>query len=340
MNHIPEIRNLVFESKLLKDNPMGDSHIRNLPVYIPPNYDSDRKEPYPVVYLLAGWSGRGARYINDEGVFTPSLPETFDQMIFEKKMPPVLVVFPDCGTKLGASQYVNSKANGPYMDYLCDELIPFVDQNFHTHKNQNFRGIAGHSSGGFGALATVMLRSDCFSYVCSSAGDSWYEYLYIQPIPMMVRVLKREGGVEKFIEKFLSSPNPLGLMSRDSAETMMMLSMCACYAPNLSVPLLKGDLYFDLETGELISDVWKRFLAWDPVYMVDAHVDSLKNLKWIHLEAGAEDEYGLQIGHRQISKKLKSHGINYVMNEYPGKHGGHHYRFGQRIARMLEQMYL
>ncbi len=339
MTNLPNIQILQHESILLWENPMRDPHIRHLPVYIPPGYDSKRKEPYPTVYLLSGWSGRGSRYLNDEGVFSKSLPALLDELILAKKFEPVVVIFPDGGTRLGCSQYINSISNGPYMDYLCDEIVPFVDANFHTHKNPLFRGIAGHSSGGFGALVTGMLRPDCFLYVCSSAGDSWYEYLYTHSIPSMIRVLEKDGGVQTFIEKFLQNPNPLGLLPRDHVETMMNLSICACFSPNLSIPLLKGDLYFDVKTGERISEVWKKFLAWDPVYMIDKNIANLRKLQWIHLEAGTEDEYSLHIGHRQIAKKLKTYEIDYVLDEYPGKHGGHHYRFGDRFQKMVKKMY-
>ena len=45
----------------------------------------------------------------------------------EKRMGPVIVVFPDCFTSLGGNQYVNSSAIGRYADYLTREMIPFVD---------------------------------------------------------------------------------------------------------------------------------------------------------------------------------------------------------------------
>lgn len=317
---------------------MGDPNIRRLPVYVPPGYDAKRKVPYPVVYLLAGWSGRGARYLADEGAFTVSLPDRLDQMITNGDVPPLLVVFPDGATKLGASQYINSAANGPYMDYLCDEIVSFVDSKFHTFKSREFRGVLGHSSGGFGAMVTGMLRPDTFAYFCSSAGDSWYEQLYQAPIPTMIGVIQKAGGVRTFMERFLESPNPGGLLKREDFETMMNLSMCACYAPNLSVPVLCGDLYFDIESGELIPEAWNKFLAWDPVRMVERYADALRQMKWIHLEAGTEDEYGLHIGHRQVARRLKAHGISFYLEEYPGKHSGHHYRFGDRIRKMLEKM--
>ncbi|MBI2201715.1 MAG: hypothetical protein HYU43_07210, partial [Armatimonadetes bacterium] len=144
--------------------------------------------------------------------------------------------------------------------------------------------------------------------------------------------------VVPFIEGFLANPNPAGLLSHDEFETMMNLSICTCYAPNLAVPVLKGDLYFDLHTGDLVPDVWRKLLAWDPVHMVDDHVDALRRLRWIHLEAGTEDEYSLHLGHRKLAAKLEAHGIRHLIEEYPGKHGGHHYRMADRIRRMLARM--
>ena len=62
-------------------------------------------------------------------------------------------------------------------------------------------------------------------------------------------------------------------------------------------------------------------------------------LRWIHLEAGSEDQYGLQLGHRQIAARLEKHHIRHVLEEYPGGHGGHHHRMPYRVRRMIERMY-
>lgn len=333
------VRAFDHDSEVLTGNPMGDPHRRKLPVYLPPGYSDRRKEPYPVVFMLVGWSGRGAHYLKDGGMFSESLPERLDAMIEDKQLPPCIVVFPDCGTKLGASQYVNSPATGNYMDYLCDELVDWVDRRFHTHKSREWRGAIGHSSGGFGAMAVGMMRSDRFSGICSSAGDSWYEFLYTHAIPGTIAKISKVGGVEAFVEAFRSNPNPMELTDRGSVMAMLMLSMASCYTPNPNVPVIKGDLWFDLETGAIIEDVFQRLLQWDPVHMIDRYVPELRSLRWIHLEAGTDDEYGLCLGHRQVARKLDKHQIPYVIDEYPGKHGGHHYRMPDRIRRMVSSFY-
>lgn len=332
------VRAFDHTSRVLENNPMGDPHIRRVHVYLPPDYSERRREPYPVVFMLAGWGGRGSAYLADPGAFAQSLPDRLDRMIAERHLPACIVVFPDGSTRLGASQYVNSPANGNHMDYLCDELVDWVDARFHTHKSRDYRGVIGHSSGGFGALVCGMLRPDRFSAITSSAGDSWYEFLYTHSIPKTVEALKAAGGVRSFVEKFLASPNPLGLLGPSAVVAMLNLSMASCFTPNLQVPVLMGDLWFDTESGELLREPWQRMLAWDPVRMVDRHVAELRSLRWIHLEAGTEDEYGLQLGHRQLAQKLAGHGISCAFDEYPGKHSGHHHRMPMRIERMVKRL--
>ncbi len=324
-----------FESNAIKDFPMGDTHLRELPVYIPPHYDAKRSEPYPVIFLLAGYGSYSSKFVWENSVFERSLPQKLDQAIHNGDMPDVIIAFPDGSSKLGSSQYINSPVLGNYMDYICDELVAFVDQEYHTHGDAKHRGILGHSSGGFGALVTGMLRPDVFSNICSSAGDSCYEALYPPVITPTINAIEQAGGITEFVEWFLNHPNP----GRSGCfEALMALAMCGCYAPNPNIPTIFGDLFFDIKTGALIEEVWQKFLTWDPVHMADKHMDALARLNWIQLDCGAQDEYGMMIGHRQIASKLEKNGIDCTLNEYPGKHGGHSWRNIERISNILKAM--
>lgn len=316
---------------------MGDPHERTFPVYLPPHYDAKRSDPYPVIFLLAGYGSRSAELAWRESVFSPSLPTLFDKAIQAGNMAPAIVVFPDGSSKLGGSQYINSPVLGHYMDYICDELTSFIDNNFHTHCSPAFRGIAGHSSGGFGALVTGMLRPDVFQFICSAAGDAFYEVLYLPIIKFIINELDAAGGVNPFIDWFLNHPNPTTTGSK-KFETMMMLAMAPCFAPNPNKPQLYGDLFFDLKTGAIIDEVWEKYLAWDPLRMIDKYATALQSLRWIRLEAGLQDEYALQWGHRQIAAKLAKMNIPYQLDEYPGGHSGHYWRFTKSLELMLNAM--
>ncbi|MDB5038943.1 MAG: esterase family protein [Bacteriovoracaceae bacterium] len=327
---------LTFSSKALKGFPMGDPHERVFPVYLPPGYSRKRAEPYPVVFLLAGWSGRSSSYVNDSSVFQIPLQARLDQAIRGKKMPPVIVVFPDGASKLGGSQYVNSPAIGNYMDYIADELVELIDDRYHTHRSARYRGIAGHSSGGYGALVHGFLRPDRFQFVCSSAGDTYFELSFAPAIIDALNEIKKAGSIQKFISEISNSTQP---PSGRKMNGLLMVSMAPIYAPNLKAAPLYGDLPFDLETGEMIEEVWKKYLKWDPVHLIDKTFKKAKALKFIHLDAGLQDEYALQWGHRQLAAKLKKYKIPHQLDEFVGTHSGNHWRFEGRIQLMLTKMF-
>lgn len=326
---------ITHESKAIKGFPMGDSAVRHFPVYLPPDYNPRRSAPYPLVFLLSGYGSYHAQALYPTSVFTFSLISQLDQAILSGELPPLILVFPDGSSKLGSSQYINSPALGNYLDYFCDELIAYLDERYHTYKQASCRAVLGHSSGGFGALVFGMLRPDAFGHIYSSAGDSFYELLYLPMITPTLNAIQEQGSIPALIQHFLNHPNPGGSGYFDA---MMTLAMCPCYAPNLKADTLLGDLFFDLHTGALVEEAWERFLAWDPVRMVDHHSSALDKLNSIHLDCGLQDPYGMQWGHRQIAHKLHKAGIACTLNEYPGKHNGHSWRHLQRIQTLCTQM--
>lgn len=322
-----------FDSpKALKGFPMGDPSLRRFPVYLPPGYSA--KSELPVVYFLAGFSGKGAGYINESSAFDIGLPTRFDKAICENRLKPFIGVFPDGSSKLGCSQYVNSPALGNYMDYLCDELVPFIESKFGASSDPHKRFLVGHSSGGFGALVTAFLRPEVFKSICSSAGDGFYEINILPSVAYAVGEIAKAGGVEKFIQSFLAGPST-AYYSSNKFSTMLTLAMAPCYAPNLKAAPVYGDLFFDLHTGEIIPESWEKYLAWDPVRMVEKHAKNIQKLDFILLESGADDEHGLHLAHRQLAKKFQKLGVPHDIQEYPGKHGGHHWRFEDRLTRLL-----
>jgi enterochelin esterase family protein len=127
---------LQHKSAILENNPLGDKHIRDLYVYLPPDYDETKT--YPSVYVLTGFTGRGKMLLND-AAFTPNFAERMDKLIGDGAIRPMIAVMPDCFTYYGGSQYINSSATGNYEDYLTREIVPFVDENFQTIQDKNAR---------------------------------------------------------------------------------------------------------------------------------------------------------------------------------------------------------
>ena len=313
------VTNLLHESSLLKGNPLGDPHERDLFVYLPPGYD-DTDERYPTVYCLTGFTGRGQMLMNDSA-FTPNIAERMDRLIAAGTIKPMIVVMPDCFTYYGGSQYINSTATGRYEDYLTHEIVPLVDERFRTLASRDSRAAMGKSSGGYASLIMGMRHADQFSMICSIAGDCYFEYCLPQDFAKAFRVIK--GDPKGFMEKIWSTEKK----GRDAHAAINTIGMSACYSPNGA----EYDLPFDLETGELRVDVWQRWLEHDPVRLVEKHVEDLKSLKLLFLDAGKSDEFNLDVGARILSKRFREHGIDHIHEEFDGGHFGVSYRFDRSL---------
>lgn len=313
------VTNVRHESSVLKDNPLGDPHERDLFVYLPPGY-GESDERYPTVYCLTGFTGRGQMLMNDSA-FTPNLAERMDRLIAAGTIKPMIVVMPDCFTYYGGSQYINSTASGRYEDYLTQEIVSLVDERIRTISSRDSRAAMGKSSGGYGSLIMGMRHADQFSMICSIAGDCYFEYCLPQDFAKAFRIIK--GDPKAFMEKIWSTEKH----GRDAHAAINTIGMSACYSPNGA----DYDLPFDMETGEMRQDVWERWLGHDPVRLVAKHAKDLKSLKLLFLDAGKSDEFNLDVGARILSKRLKDHGIEHIHEEFDGGHFGVSYRFDRSL---------
>ena len=198
---------LIFESNVLKGNPLGDPYQRPLWVYLPPGYDEEPGRHYPTLYQIQGLTGQLDMWRN-RAPFRKNFPELADELFAKGQAPPCIIVWVDCWTSLGGSQFLDSPATGRYHTYLCDEIVPWIDSHYRTLPRREHRGIAGKSSGGYGAMITPMLRPDLWGGLATHAGDALFEMSYLPEFPRSVRALRDHyaGSFEKFWEYFHSRP--------------------------------------------------------------------------------------------------------------------------------------
>lgn len=305
---------LEHESHVLAGNPLGDPVARSLPVYVPPSYHADDASRYPVIWVLAPFTSWGERFFNLQA-WDENIVQRMDRLVREKKIPPAILAFPDCFTRYGGSQYVNSVATGRYEDYLLEELIPFLDGQLRTLPGREHRGVLGYSSGGFGALWLAMRHPDCFSAVASHSGDMAFEFCYWPDIPGAIRALEDAGGVSAFLDGIGKGRDK----TRDWWSALNLLAMSACYSPNPAVEY-GFDLPFELYTGEIRSEVWDRWLAFDPVRMATDRVEALKSLRMLYFDCGTRDEYNLFLGARRLHQLLDQRDVPHIYEEYEGGH--------------------
>jgi Putative esterase len=312
---------------VLRDNPLGDPSTRPLWVYVPPGYDDDPDRRYPSVYVIQGLTGQLDMWRNREA-FRPNFPELVDDLFASGQAPPAIVAFVDCWTSLGGSQFLNSPGTGRYHDYLCDEVVPFVDGGYRTDPRRERRGIQGKSSGGYGAMVTPMLRPDLFSAFASHAGDALFEACYLPEFPKSVRALRDEyeGSYERFWQDFRSRP----AFSRESDGTLLNdWCMAACYSTEEDGTVR---LPFDTKTGKLVDDVWQRWLDKDPVRMVPRHADALRSMRAIWLDGGKKDEWFLDVGAVAVSEELHRIGVDHTLELFEAGHMSIGYRYPRSLG--------
>jgi hypothetical protein len=325
-----------FESEVLRDNALGDPHRRPLWVYVPPSYDEDKERRYPSIYVIQGLTGQLDMWRN-RFPFRRNFPELADALFASGESPPAILVYVDCWTSLGGSQFLDSPATGRYHTYLCDEVVPWVDERYRTLAAAEHRGIAGKSSGGYGAMVTPMLRPDLFGGLATHAGDALFEHCYLPEFRETARALRDEyeGSYERFWEDFRSRPP----MSKDSDHVLLdSWCMAACYSADEEGTV---HLPFDTTTGKLIPEIWERWLEKDPVRMVSRHADVLRSLKAIYIDAGKRDEWYLDLGAEAFRRELEGIGVTDVFFEvFDATHMAIEYRYPLGVKYLSERLAL
>lgn len=311
---------LPVRSRVLRGNPLGDPVLRELPVYLPPGYDGRRR--FPVLFCLAGFTGTGRALLNDQA-WAPGLATRMDALLAAGRARPAILAAPDCFTRLGGSQYLNSPALGRYEDHLVEELVPLVDRAFRTLPAREHRGVLGKSSGGYGAIRLGMRRSDLFGALACHSGDMAFEYCYFPDFPKALAGLEKHGGIDGFLRAFDRAPRKTG----DLLAVLNILAMSAAYSPNPKARPLRFDLPFDPRTGELLGEVWARWLENDPIRMVEGYADSLEALRVLYFDCGSRDEYNLHLGARMLASRLKRRRVRHVHQEFEDGHMSIVYRY-------------
>jgi S-formylglutathione hydrolase FrmB len=320
------IRSVQHVSRALEGNALGDPYIRDVHVYLPPEaVDASRR--FPAVYCLTGFTGSGVMYMNVEP-WTPSLPERFESLRARGLVEPMILVMPDCFTRLGGSQYIDSSATGRYETYLINEIVPLIDARFRTIADPAHRAVMGKSSGGYGAIVHALKHPETFGAVACHSGDMYFEYCYLPDFPKAINGLRKHGGVEAFLKHFDSEVKKSG----ESMDTLNILAMASCYSPNPASPDLGIDLPFRLDTGELRPEVWERWLTHDPIRILAQRPDALRAARLVYLDCGTRDEWNLHIGARIFVDRLRSLGIPHVHEEFDDGHMRVTYRYERSLA--------
>ncbi len=323
---------LTVRSELLEDNPLGDPPVRPLYVYRPPTTAAST-DRLPAIYMLQGFGGRLEEWLAPSSSGLTTI-ERLDAMFSASECPPSLIVFVDASTSWGGSQFLNSTSTGRYQDYLCDEVVPFIDTRYSTLSAREHRGVSGKSSGGYGAITVSMLRPDVFGALASHAGDALFECSYQPLFPAAARLLRTRfaGSWESFEEQARAAD----FEWRQCAALFAAYGTACAYTPDPDRPG-KALIPFD-SVGRPIDEIWSRWLALDPIRMAGEHAEALASMRAIYLDAGLQDEFFLDLGATALSDELARLGIAHSLELFEGNHDGVDERMPAAISELVRAL--
>jgi predicted alpha/beta superfamily hydrolase len=151
---------------------------RDIVVYLPPSYDENAGERYPVVYMHDGanlfydsesfigvsWDVEGAM---DRGVADASIREAI-----------IVGVYSDANRIWELTPTDGGYGGGGadrYLGFIADELKPEIDRQYRTLADRDSTGIMGSSLGGLASVYAGVTRSEVFGLVGALSPSTWWD---------------------------------------------------------------------------------------------------------------------------------------------------------------------
>jgi len=290
-----------LHSTILKDNRVGLNTDRSVKIYLPPGYQTSGKR-YPVVYYLTSFNGQ--LFTNDRVVtlmergFAAGVVKDF------------ILVAADYSTAVIGSIYENSPVSGRWLDFIVNELVPFVDSQFRTIPNRNSRAVVGDFFGGRGALKLAMVHAETFSVVYAlhpvATGQGNLPWVSLDGLDFK----------KMYAAKSYADLNGTG-------RTPIFLAVCQAFLPNLSRPPLYCDFLFEPDkNGELVlnsDNMQKAKEGFQLEETLPQSAANLKTMRGIAFDWGRFDpNQDHVVANRTFSRRLEDLGVEHEAEEYRG----------------------
>jgi enterochelin esterase-like enzyme len=302
-NNVPDIvpgarpvtvEHIKVHAASLEGNLERDAVDRDVLVFLPPSYASERTRRYPVVYALHGYSIGAEQWSKEIHV-----PQTIEGA-FAKGANELIVVLPDSKTVHNGSMYSSSVTTGDFENFIARDLVAYIDAHYRTIPSRESRGLVGHSMGGYGTTRIGMKHADVFGS------------LYIMsPCCLSPRVPGQSKPEDEAALVAVKS-------AEDSAKLPFplraQLASAAAWSPNP----LNPPLYLDLPLGEKQQAVLAKWAANSPLAFFDQYAATLRKYRAIALDVGDQD--GLRTDTGKLHEAMDSYGIANSFEIYPGTH--------------------
>jgi hypothetical protein len=287
---------------VLRENRIGTDPDRTIKVYLPPGY-TDSAKAFPVVYYFHSLNGSPEKMLADGNVLG-LLERGFAQSV----VPEFIFIVADFSSPSLGSLFENSPVSGRWLDFVVDELVPFVDAHFRTLKNRASRGLTGDFMGGRGALKLAMTHPELFGSVyamhpvATGTGDLPWDTVQID------------------WKRIHEAKNLSDLDGPGREKIFVMISQA--FLPNLSRPPFFCDFPVEMEYGKTKPVPANTRRAQKNFHLdetLDECAENLRSLRGLAFDWGRFDPTSAHVeSNRAFSRKLQDLGIAHEAEEYRG----------------------
>nr|NQU91847.1 T9SS type A sorting domain-containing protein [Bacteroidota bacterium] len=137
-------------------------------VYLPPGYEINPDQYYPVVYYLHGYGGNQNNLIYYAPIaYTLMLNGSID---------PFLIVCPNnAAGPFGGTMYMDSPLWGDFATYNFTEVVDYIESNYRALSNKNKRALMGQSMGACGCFENGPANKDKFRAIAAHGYPGVFE---------------------------------------------------------------------------------------------------------------------------------------------------------------------
>lgn len=290
------VERVKVHGKALEGNLEGNDVDRDVLVFLPPSYATEKSRHYPVLYALHGFFIGAEQWSHEIHV-----PQTIEGA-FAQGAKEMIVVLPDSKTVHNGSMYSSSVTTGDFEQFVARDLVEYIDAHYRTIPNRLSRGLAGHSMGGYGTSRIGMKHSDVFGS------------LYIMSPCCLSQGQPRAANPE--LTKALESVKTAADSAKLPFFARAQLASAAAWSPDPKNPPLYLDL--PVKDGAPQPDVLARWAANSPLAFLDQYVGNLRQYRAIAIDVGDQD--GLRMDTAKLHEALDKYGIANSFELYSGTH--------------------
>jgi hypothetical protein len=183
-----------------------------------------------------------------------------------------------------------------------------------------------------------LLRPDLFGGFATHAGDALFELVYPAEFATAAQALRNlyDGSFDRFWDDFRSGRRVFE--NRSDPVLQNVYAAAAAFSPGGDGGV---DLPFRVDTGELVPEIWQRWLAWDPVRIARERGEAVRSAQAVWIDAGRNDEYHLDLGATAFHDAVLAAGadpdtVHFELHE--GGHRGTNWRLPLSLAFLAERL--